>query len=132
MVEPDAINIGVEVTTTSVTVAGVTGVVRPSTLCAARFDWAAWVRTAATALPVPAMVPPLSAIAFAAQEIPFVSRSPLDPPVTAWENRSVVVPEPAYQVAVVAPPRSKAKVGSPVTVTGASKVIENSMCSRAP
>ena len=41
------------------------------------------------------MVPPLSAIAFAAQEIPFVSSSPLDPPVTAWENRSVAVPEPA-------------------------------------
>ena len=89
-----ASDVGVEVTAT-VTVAGVTGEVRPSTLCPARFDWATWVRTAATALSVPAMVPPLSAIAFAAQEIPFVSRSPLDPPLTAWENRSVVVPEPA-------------------------------------
>ena len=132
MDEPDAINIGVEVTTTSVTVAGVTGVVRPSTLCAGKFGWATWVRIAATSLSVPTMVPPLSSIAFAAQEIPSVSRSPLVPPVTAWENRNVAVPEPAYQVAVDGPPRSKAKVGSPVTVTGASKVIENSMCSRAP
>ena len=89
-----ASDVGVEVTAT-VTVAGVTAVVRPSTLCPARSDWATWVRTAATALSVPAMVPPLSAIAFSAQEIPFVSSSPLDPPLTAWENRSVVVPEPA-------------------------------------
>ena len=104
---------------------------RPST-CAPASSVGDVGRTAATALSVPAMVPPLSAIAFSAQEIPFVSWSPLDPPLTAWENRSVVVPEPAYQDAVDAPPRSKAKVGSPVTVTGASKVIENSMCSRAP
>ena len=82
--DPVAVSSGIEVTAGVLTVAVAAGVVRPSTLClVGSIGPAAWFRIGRLVPPAPTIVGLLSSSAFAAQVIPFVSRSPSVPPATA-------------------------------------------------
>ena len=96
---------------------------------------AAWSRSAstcsATSVCVNLIVPPLRLSALAAQEMPSWSSSSVA--TTVWENTISCEPEPlAYATWRVAPPRSNANCGAPVTVTLPVNVTVNSIVSVAP